>query len=202
MDYLLVGKVRWEKGDAGRSRVRVSPELIQMSTGSTKWEQPFEANLTDVFQVQADVAGRVAQALDVALGAGAKQALGERPTQNLAAYDAYLKGEEVSRSLNVGDPPTLRRAMVYYEQAVALDSNFIAAWAERARAYAVLYANGVPEPAIAKTALESAERARALGPEPSRRLSRARRVSPQRHGRRHPRARAGAARASRSRRPT
>ncbi len=165
VDYLLVGKVRWEKGDAGRSRVRVSPELIQMSTGSTKWEQPFEANLTDVFQVQADVAGRVAQALDVALGAGAKQALGERPTQNLAAYDAYLKGEEISRSLNVADPPTLRRAIVYYEQAVALDSTFLAAWAERARAYSVLYANGVPEPAIAKTALESADRARALGPE-------------------------------------
>ena len=165
VDYLLVGKVRWEKGEAGRSRVRVSPELIQMSTGSTKWEQPFEANLTDVFQVQADVAGRVAQALDVALGAGAKQALGERPTQNLAAYDAYLKGEEVSRSLNVADPPTLRRAMVYYEQAVALDSNFTAAWAARARAYSVLYANGVPGPAIAKTALESAERARTLASE-------------------------------------
>jgi eukaryotic-like serine/threonine-protein kinase len=165
VDYLLVGKVRWEKGDAGRSRVRVSPELIQVATGSTKWEQPFEANLTDVFQVQADVAGRVAQALDVALGAGAKEALGERPTQNLAAYDAYLKGEEVSRSLNVADPPTLRRAMVYYEQAVALDSNFSAAWAARARAYSGLYANGVPEPAIGKAALESAERARALGPE-------------------------------------
>jgi eukaryotic-like serine/threonine-protein kinase len=165
VDYLLVGKVRWEKGDAGRSRVRVSPELIQVATGSTKWEQPFEANLTDVFQVQADVAGRVAQALDVALGAGTKEALGERPTQNLAAYDAYLKGEEVSRSLNVADPPTLRRAIVYYEQAVALDSNFAAAWAARARAYSVLYANGVPEPAIAKAALESAERARAFGPE-------------------------------------
>jgi TolB-like protein/Flp pilus assembly protein TadD len=165
VDYLLVGKVRWEKGEAGRSRVRVSPELIQVATGSTKWEQPFEANLTDVFQVQADVAGRVAQALDVALGAGAKEALGERPTQNLAAYDAFLKGEEVSRSLNVADPPTLRRAMVYYEQAVALDSNFTAAWAARARAYSVLYANAVPEPTIAKTALESAERARTLASE-------------------------------------
>jgi TolB-like protein/Flp pilus assembly protein TadD len=165
VDYLLVGKVRWEKGAGEQSRVRVSPELIQVATGSTKWEQPFEANLTDVFQVQADVAGRVAQALDVALGAGEKEALGERPTRNLAAYDAYLKGEEISRSLNVGDPPTLRRAMVYYEQAVALDSNFTAAWAERGRAYSVLYANGVPEPTIAKTALESAERARALGPE-------------------------------------
>jgi TolB-like protein/tetratricopeptide (TPR) repeat protein len=165
VDYLLVGKVRWEKGDAGRSRVRVSPELIQVATGSTKWEQPFEANLTDVFQVQADVAGRVAQALDVALGAGTRETLGERPTRNLAAYDAYLKGEEVSRSLNVGDPATLRRAIVYYEQAIALDSSFTAAWAERARAYSVLYSNGVPEPGIARTALESANRARALGPE-------------------------------------
>ena len=96
VDYLLVGKVRWEKsGD--KSRVRVSPELIQVSTGSTRWQQPFDANLTDVFQVQADVAGQVAQALDVALGSGAKETLAERPTANLAAYDAYLKGEEISR---------------------------------------------------------------------------------------------------------
>jgi eukaryotic-like serine/threonine-protein kinase len=165
VDYLLVGKVRWEKGGVGRNRVRVSPELIQVSSGSTRWQQPFDAALTDVFQVQADVAGRVAQALDVALGAGAKEALGERPTQNLAAYDAYLKGEEVSRSISVGDPVTLRRAIVYYEQAVALDSSFSVAWAERARAYSLLYANGVPEPVIAKTALESADRARTLGPD-------------------------------------
>ena len=54
---------------------------------------------------------------------------------------------------------------MYYEQAVALDSNFTAAWAARARAYSVLYANGVPEPSIAKAALESADRARALAPE-------------------------------------
>src|SRR4029077_1573756 len=87
VDYLLVGKVRWEKsGD--KSRVRVSPELIQVSTGSTRWQQPFDANLTDVFQVQADVASQVAQALDVALGSGAKETLAERPTANLAAYDA------------------------------------------------------------------------------------------------------------------
>ena len=47
-----------------------------------------------MFQVQADIAGRVAQALDVALGAGVQQQLAEKPTQNLAAYDAYLKGVE------------------------------------------------------------------------------------------------------------
>ena len=165
VDYLLVGKVRWEKPKGGQSRVRVSPELIQVTTGSTRWEQPFDASITDVFQVQADVASRVAQALDLALGASQKQALAERPTRNLPAYDAYLKGEEISRSLSAGDPPTLRRALVYYDQAIALDSAFAPAWAERARAYSILYTNSVPEPALARMALESAERARTLAPE-------------------------------------
>ncbi len=165
VDYLLVGKVRWEKGEGERSRVRVSPELIRVSSGSTEWQQPFDAKLTDVFQVQADIAGRVAQALDVAMGSGERQALGDRPTANVAAYAAYLKGDEVSRGMSVGDPPTLRRAVVYYEQAIALDSGFAAAWARRSRAYAVLYANSIPDPATAEAALVSAQKARALAPD-------------------------------------
>ena len=163
VDYLLVGKVRWEKsGD--KSRVRVSPELIQVSTGSTRWQQPFDANLTDVFQVQADVAGQVAQALDVALGSGAKETLAERPTENLAAYDAYLKGEEITRGMSITEPATLRRALVYYEQATALDSTFVAAWAQRSRAASVLYANGVSDPALRASALDAAQRALKLAP--------------------------------------
>ena len=165
VDYLLVGKVRWEKGDSGRSRVRVSPELIQVASGSTRWEQPFDANLTDVFQVQADVAQRVAQALDVALGAGEKEALAERPTRNLTAYDAYLKGEEFSQSLAANDPATIRRSLAYYEQAIAIDSTFALAWARRGLAYDLLYANSVPDPNTARIALESAERAQRLAPD-------------------------------------
>jgi tetratricopeptide (TPR) repeat protein len=107
----------------------------------------------------------VAQSLDVALGAGEKQALAERPTANLAAYDAYLKGEEMSKSLAEADPVSLRRAVVYYDQAIALDSTFAIAWAQRARAYSTLYANGVPDPKVARMALASAERARALAPD-------------------------------------
>ena len=54
----------------------MSPELVQVTPGAaatTRWQQPFDASLTDVFQVQADIAGRVAQALDVALGDSARQ---------------------------------------------------------------------------------------------------------------------------------
>src|SRR6185312_10484646 len=163
VDYLLVGKVRWEKSPDGSSRVQVSPELIQAASGAAKWQQPFEATITDVFQVQADIAGKVAQALDVALGATERQTLTRKPTADLGAYDAFLKGEEVSDRLRIGDPSRLRDAITYYEQAVALDSGFVGAWAQLSRAHAVLYYNG--NTGDAPAALGSARRAAALAPD-------------------------------------
>jgi TolB-like protein len=164
VDYLLTGTVRWEKSD-GSNHVRVSPELIQVSTGSTKWQEPFDAALTDVFKVQADVAGQVAQALDLALGAPQKTALAERLTGNTAAYDAYLRGEAASQHMGSGDPARLRLAIGYYEQAVALDSAFADAWAELSRANSLFYANGTPDPAVARRAREGADRAIRLAPD-------------------------------------
>jgi len=163
VDWLLTGTVRWEKGSGG-SHVRVSPELIQVSTGSTKWQQPFDAALTDVFQVQADMAGQVAQALDVALGSPQKAALEERPTTNAAAYDAYLKGEAQSLNLDTPDAVRLRASLPYYEQAVALDSGFAQAWTQLSRAHSLIYVNGSPSQASAQRALEAAERARRIAP--------------------------------------
>jgi len=163
VDWLLTGTVRWEKG-AGGSHVRVSPELIQVSTGSTKWQQPFDASLTDVFQVQADMAGQVAQALDVALGSPQRATLEERPTTNAAAYDAYLKGEAQSLSVGTADVGRLRPSLPYYEQAVALDSGFAQAWTQLSRAHSLIYVNGSPTQESAQRALAAAERARRIAP--------------------------------------
>jgi serine/threonine-protein kinase len=60
VEYLLTGTVRWEQAPGGQSRVQVSPELILASNAAAEWQQPFAVALTDVFQVQADVAGQVA----------------------------------------------------------------------------------------------------------------------------------------------
>ncbi|MDQ3137653.1 MAG: hypothetical protein M3Q93_08700, partial [Gemmatimonadota bacterium] len=163
VDYLLVGKVRWQKGPAGASRVQVSPELIDVSTSDARWQQPFDASLTDVFQVQADIAGRVAQALDVAIGTRQQQVLATRPTRNLAAYDAYLKGQ-AQRALGNG-PAQLREALRYFEQAVALDSGFVAAWTALSGAGSLLYSNATPSAAVADRARAAAERALALDPQ-------------------------------------
>jgi len=166
-DYLLTATVQWEKVPGGSSRVRVSPELVDVSPGhapSTRWGEQFDASLSDVFQVQADIAGKVASALDVALGDSARHELAAKPTANLAAYDAFLKGEAASQGMSVKDPAGLRRAIGFYEQAVALDSTSVPAWAQLARARASLYFNGTPTPALAAEARQAAERAQALGP--------------------------------------
>ena len=167
-EYLLTATVRWEKTPGGPSRVRVSPELVQVRPGAaptTKWQQGFDASLTDVFQVQADIATKVASALNVALGDSARHDLAAKPTANLAAYDAFLKGEAASQSLAVADPASLRQAIGFYEQAVALDSAFLPAWGQLARARAVLYTNGTPTPELGAQVRHAAERARALGPD-------------------------------------
>ncbi|HYL28285.1 MAG TPA: tetratricopeptide repeat protein, partial [Gemmatimonadales bacterium] len=98
------------------------------------------------------------------LGDSTKQQLAARPTQNLAAYDAFLKGEGVSQGLSVNDPATLQRAIAFYEQAVALDSTFVEAWAQLARAQAWYYSLATPVPAAGEAARRAAERAAALAP--------------------------------------
>ena len=153
----------------GASRVRVTPELVDVRAGhapQTRWGQQFDAAMTDVFQVQADIAGQVAQALNVALGDSAKQELASKPTQSLPAYEAFLRGEAASQGMSVHDPPSLRQAIAAYEQAVALDSSFVGAWAQlaRARAYLYLYGSSTQPPAAAEAARRAAERALALAP--------------------------------------
>jgi TolB-like protein/tetratricopeptide (TPR) repeat protein len=173
-EYLLTATVRWDKHPDGGSQVRVSPELIRVEPGAaptTKWQQGFDAALTDVFQVQAGIAGQVAEALNVVLGDSAKHELAAAPTQNLPAYEAFLRGEAaftraaptLAAPGAAPDPSSLREAMAAYEQAVALDSTFVQAWAQLARAQAT-YNSTAPTRAGAEAARRSAERALALAP--------------------------------------
>ena len=166
VSYLLTATVRWQK-IGGSSRVHVSPELVdvtQRNAPTSRWQQAFDANLTDVFQVQSDIATKVAQSLGVALGAGEEKRLSEKPTENLAAYDAYLKGEEVSNGMAVTDPPSLRKGLGFYEQALALDPNFAQAWARVSIANSTLYFQSTPTPQLTERARQAAEKAVALAP--------------------------------------
>jgi serine/threonine-protein kinase len=174
VEYLLVGKVRWQKQGEAESRVQVSPELIQAESGTTRWQQPFDAPLEDVFRVQVDIATRVATELDLALGAGVRAQMGERPTQNLAAYDAFLRGERLSNRVGLVDVNALLEAVAAYEEAVSLDPKFGLAWAQLSRALSTIYVNSTRYPEVGERAERAAERALQYAPAaPQARFARA-----------------------------
>ena len=161
--YLLTATVGLVKvGDS--TRVQVVPELIDTRTGSATWQQTFDESATDVFAIQQGIASQVASALGVVLGVGEQVALAQRPTDNLAAYDAFLRGEAILLSLSGADPAALRRGASYYEQAVTLDESFAQAWARLAQVRSTLFFLSVPTPAEAEGAKRAVERAQALAP--------------------------------------
>ena len=132
-NYLLTATVRWQKQANGKvNRVQVSPELVEIRPDgppASRWQEPFDAALTDVFQVQSDIATRVAKELGVALGPAKQKRLAEKPTQNLAAVRGLPERRGGVEWAAVGDPPRLRKALGFYEQAVALDPPLSQAWA-------------------------------------------------------------------------
>lgn len=161
VEYLLSATVSWVRSGETGGRVQVVPELIDARTGAVKWQQAFDADLTDVFQVQADVARRVATALNIQLGVGGQQELTRRPTENLAAWDSYLKAKAAGGS---GSGAGLVAERELLERAVALDSGFALALADLSRSYSTQYFT-TPTPAMADGARRAAERSEALAPE-------------------------------------
>ncbi|MES2123829.1 MAG: protein kinase [Gemmatimonadota bacterium] len=162
VDYLLVGKVRWA-GTGTDRKVQVVPELVDGHTGATTWQQSFESPVTDVFQMQTSIASQVAGALGTALGSNDQAELAARPTANATAYNLYLKG----RAINSNAAAAQREAAGYFEQAVALDSTFVDAWARLGAAWTSVYSNGTRQPAEARRAKEAIERALTLDPRAS-----------------------------------
>jgi serine/threonine-protein kinase len=165
--YLLTATVRWEKAPGNGGRVHVSPELVEVESGTApriKWQQPFDASFSDVLEMQGEIADRVAVALQVVLSDSIRERLAEKPTNNLAAYNAYLRGKEIWPSLYSSTPATLRQAATYYARAVALDSGFVLAWTQLSIAHSFLYFNSTPRPEEAEQARKAMERAIDLAP--------------------------------------
>lgn len=135
VQYLLEGTVRWEKLSDGTSRVRISPQLIRVAGATHVWAEPYEAPLVaaSVFQLQADIAEHVAQAMNVTLLDGVR--LARPPTVDAEAYNLYLLGRY---HFGRGTPAEWRRSIGYYEQALQRDSAFALAFVGLADARAFL----------------------------------------------------------------
>jgi serine/threonine-protein kinase len=160
--YVLEGSVRWEKRPDGTSRIRVTPQLIRVEDDRHLWTQRFDADLRDVFDLQTGIAEQVTTALGVVISGPAGEQPAEKPTANLSAYDAYLRGDAaMPNDLSSGAAivaSAYKRAAEHYQEAVNLDSTFALAYAKLGRA---ILSHGGDATAAAK----AIERALALAPE-------------------------------------
>jgi TolB-like protein/tRNA A-37 threonylcarbamoyl transferase component Bud32/Tfp pilus assembly protein PilF len=137
VDYVLEGTVQRERPGDPASRVRVIPQLIRVADDTHVWAQTYDDNMTEVFRVQSEIAERVATQLDVALLEPERRAIEKRPTENLAAYDDYLRGMDYY--YGIGDQASAELSVQMFEHAVSLDPRFTEAWAGLTAAYHHLY---------------------------------------------------------------
>ena len=109
-----------------RDAVHVNVQLIRAATDDHLWAESYDRNLDDIFGVEKEVAQSIASALNAKLTGAEEKALADKPTTNLAAYDAYLRGNTQFWEIN---EQSLLAAEKSYKEAVRLDSQFAIAWA-------------------------------------------------------------------------
>src|SRR5438445_7136541 len=119
--YVLTGSLR----RAG-SRLRINAQLVDTRTDFPLWSERYDREMKDVFEVQDEIASKIAAALRIALSPQEQEALAAKPTENLQAYDLYLRGRNYARRVGRQD---LQFALQMYENAVALDQDFALAHA-------------------------------------------------------------------------
>ncbi|MDD5564351.1 MAG: tetratricopeptide repeat protein [Thermoanaerobaculaceae bacterium] len=138
VDFVLGGAVRWERGAAGRNRVRITPRLVRVADDTQVWASVYDRVLEDIFSVQSEIARSVIAEVGIALQGPARSAVDRRPTANLEAYQAFLRGRYQAANIYRSEQD-LRLGLRMFERAVALDPGFAVAWAETARVRAMLH---------------------------------------------------------------
>ncbi|UCC83655.1 MAG: tetratricopeptide repeat protein [Gemmatimonadota bacterium] len=159
--YILEGTVQRERPTDPTSRVRITPQLIRVADDTHLWADAYDEEVLEVFRVQSEIAERVARALDVTLLEPERRSTRARLTENVEAYEYYLRGNEhwSTAFYHV----TARLATEMYKRAVELDPEFASAQATLARALAFLHFRGLDSDLpMATAALDAAVR---LGPD-------------------------------------
>ncbi len=152
--YVLTGTVR----RAG-ARLRISAQLVDTHTDFPLWSERFDREMKDVFEVQDEMARKIAEALRVTLSPQELEALADKPTENPQAYDLYLRGKRYARRLTRQD---VEFALQMFENAVALDPSFALAYAACANACAMYYSFFSRDQAWVERAREASGKAVAL----------------------------------------
>jgi non-specific serine/threonine protein kinase len=131
--FVLTGTLR----RAG-TRLRITTQLVDTQTDFPLWSERYDREMKDVFEMQDEIARKIAEALRVTLSPQELEDLATKPTENLQAYDLYLRGKRYARRQTRQD---LEFALQMFENAVAMDPSFALAYAACANACAMFYCN-------------------------------------------------------------
>lgn len=151
--YVLEGSIR----RAG-NRVRITVQLVEASTRHSVWAERYDRQLEDVFAIQEEIARSIAQALRITLSPKEEKIIASKPTENLQAYDFYLRGRSYARQLS------LEFAIQMFEQAIVLDPDFALAHAGLANACGQYHEWREQHPRWIEKGLAACERGLALQP--------------------------------------
>ncbi len=144
VDFILEGTVRWERNSEGKGRVRVTPQLVQISNNTHIWSERYDRVIEDLFSVQSEIAEQVARKLDLTVLAPERAAMYAKPTDNLEAYDYYLQGQKHdNRGWLFSDAREIEIAIKKLEKAVELDPEFALAYAKLSLAHSRVYFFGI-----------------------------------------------------------
>jgi len=154
--FVLAGSLR----RAG-NRLRINAQLVDTQTDFPLWSERYDREMKDVFEVQDEIARSIAEALRITLSPQEQAALAAKPTENLQAYDLYLRGKNYARRMTRQD---LEFALQMFENAVSLDPNFALAYAAIANVCAQTHYNYGRDPVWLKRAEAASQRAVRLQP--------------------------------------
>jgi TolB-like protein/Flp pilus assembly protein TadD len=143
VNFVLEGTIRWDQSTEP-ARVRINPQLIRVADDTHLWAETYDRELEHIFATQSDIARQVVAALNVTLLDREDDALAAKPTSNLEAYEAYLRGLEFINRPNFSAQET-RNAIQMFEEAVSHDSAFALAFARLSNAYSRLHFIGVED---------------------------------------------------------
>jgi len=141
-------------------RLRITTQLVDTQTDFPLWSERYDREMADVFAVQDEIARKIAEALRVQLSPQEQEALARKPTDNLQAYDLYLRGKSFARR---GTRQDTEFALQMFESAVAMDAGFALAHAAIAIACAQYYYRSERSDAWIARAKAASRRASALG---------------------------------------